>query len=511
MYSAVRDWVYSLTIGILVVSYWRCSWTLLDILGCDQSSTATLANGDTFCFAFLASTEPDSEEGQIRLRNAALSYVAGTLLLFLGVSVVQAGYWLPNEKTMIITPPVAVSRFVIVYILGAAAVNIWRGIWYWLDASIFPTHPLASYWITSVFGAAAAFCTGTGSSLLAPPALFLLDGPDTDPPPIAVTVLNAHFSVTLPSGKERPHLAKCFGLLDVLFSFILVPLAVVCFWRGSWLLLDHSFWGFTDSTQQVRMSLVWSMVLFLFCISLTSEPMVGKVDRQLGNNKFLLGLLGRIRNYVLAWGTVSFWRCVWLSWDEFLGGSTILSAGLGHVLSLFGLLAMGCMSSINAPPSTIGVDSVPNPGCEDDPLFSMVPLPWETLYAFGMFRQIDKTQAAFQRGCVDAVVDGERPASTDDIELTVGRVDPSVGVHAAGVPAEENNVGAGLPVPPSDFQRTRSWRPGPQRMEARYGANFLVQPGLRLSVMTNYLQRPGDDNMRSRSRLFKNRGNGTGN
>ena len=507
---AFRDWIYSLTIGILVVSYWRHSWTLLDILGCHQPSTATLANGDTFCFALLASSDSDSEEGRIRLRNATVSYVAGTLLLFVGVSLVQCGYWLPDRKTMIITPQVGVCRFVIVYIVGAAAVNVWRGIWYWMDAWILPTHPFASYVVTSVLGAGAAFCTGTGSSLLAPPAMFLLDGPDTDPPPIAVTVLNAHFSVTLPCGKERPHFSKCVTVLDILFSFIFVPFAVVSFWRGSWLLLDYFFWGFTDSSQEVRLSLLWSMCMFILCIWLTSEPVVGMIDRQLRDDKFLLGLLGRTRNYILAWGTVSFWRCFWLSWDEFLGESTIVAASVGHVLSLVGLLAMGCMASINAPPSTIGVDSVPNPGCEDDPLFSLVPLPWETLYAFGMFRQIDKTQEAFQPHRINAVANDERRTSTGEIELTVGHVDHSVGVPLAGVPVQESSLVAGMTTPPSLLRRIRSWRPGPVRMEGRYGANFLVQPSLRVSVATNYLQRPGDDNIRSRSRFFKNRGNGKG-
>jgi Fuseless len=507
MHFAFRDWIYSLTIGILVVSYWRCSWTLLDILGCDQPTTATLARGDTFCFALTAALEPDSNEGRIRLRNAAFSYAAGIVLLLSGIALIMAGFWLPNRTTMIITLRVGICRFVIVYILGASAVNIWRGIWYWLDAFILPSSPLASYWATSIAGAGAAFATFTGSSLLAPPALFLLDGPDTDPPPIAVTALNAHFSVTLPSGKERPRLAKWVGVMDCLFTFGFVPIVVVSFWRGSWLLLDHYFWGFTESKRDVRLSLIGCMLMFIMCIWLTSEPVVGMIDRKLGKYKLLLGLLGRIRTYVLAWGTVSFWRCFWLVWDEFLGGSTLLSVVLGHIVSIVALLSMGCMSCINAPASTVGVDSVPDVDCEDDPLFSMVPLPWDTLYAFGMFRQIDRTQPAFESKSTHDTVDSPHPApSAGDIEMMAGRMDPLMDSTTTGAP--ENEVKLPMLTDPSMH---RSWRPGLIRTDEPYRILRLdlVQPGLRHPTVTNYLQRPGDTNVRWRSRLFKNRGNNT--
>lgn len=525
-----RDWIYSLTVGILVVSYWRSSWTLLDIVGCDQPTTATLANGDTFCFALTAALDPDSSQAQTRFSNATYSYAAGLLLLFTGVTLVILGFWLPDRKTLIITPKVGIYRFVITYILGASAVNIWRGIWYWLDAWILPNNPLASYWTSSLVGAAAAFATYTGGSLLAPPALFLLDGPDTDPPPIAVTALNAHFSVILPSGKDRPIYPMYMTVLDILFSFGFVPFAVVSFWRGSWLLLDHYLWGFTASDRDVRVSLIWSMLLFILCIWLTSEPVVGTIDRKLGGNTIMLGILGRVRNYILAWGTVSLWRCFWLFWDEYLGGSTLLSVSLGHSLSVIGLLSMGCMSCINAPASTIGVDSVPDPGCEDDPLFSMVPLPWETLYAFGMFRQIDRSQECFQQESSHGILKEPIPASTGDIEMTKGTREEAVGASTFHEDNDDGDDDSNIQVPAATLQgddgdnlrrdpqekpvgvdpKRRSYRPGLQRSNAIRRLD-LIQPGLRRASMTNYLQRPCDDNIRMRSRLFKNRGNNTRN
>lgn len=121
---AFRDWIYSLTIGFLVVSYWRGSWTLLDILGCDQPPDATLANGDTLCFALPAAENPRGEYGTLRLKNARFSYGVGLILLGLGVTLISGGFWLPDRKTLKVTPRLGAVRFTTVYILGASAVCI---------------------------------------------------------------------------------------------------------------------------------------------------------------------------------------------------------------------------------------------------------------------------------------------------------------------------------------------------------------------------------------------------
>ncbi len=232
VHFALRDWIYSFSIGFLVVSYWRNTWTMLDIMGCHQPYTATLANGDSFCFAFPAQMDPQGELGMLRLKNATYSYAAGLALLSIGVMMMCCGLWLPDRKTLQVSTNVRMLRFSIIYLLGASAVNVWRGIWYWADAWILPNNPMVSYWMTSLVGAGAAFAVFCGNSLLAPPAIFLLDGPDTDPPPIAVTVLASHYSSTLPSGQKRPQMSCYIYLLDVLLSFGFVPVAVVCFWRG---------------------------------------------------------------------------------------------------------------------------------------------------------------------------------------------------------------------------------------------------------------------------------------
>lgn len=235
IHFAFKDWIYSLTIGFLVVSYWRGSWTLLDILGCQQPPEATLANGDSFCFALDAAENPQGPMATLRLQNATISYGVGISLLLVGVTMVWAGLWLPDHKRLEVTFSIGMTRLAIVYILGAAAVCMWRGIWYWTDAWIVfkNNDPLMSYWFTSLVGAGVAYLFYCGNSILAPPASFLLDGPDTDAPPIAVTALGSHFAVTLPAGKPRPRFPIYVDLLDLMVSFGLVPFAVVWYWRGT--------------------------------------------------------------------------------------------------------------------------------------------------------------------------------------------------------------------------------------------------------------------------------------
>lgn len=538
IHFAFRDWIYSLTIGFLVVSYWRCTWTLLDVVGCDQPSTATYANGNSFCFAVPAAIDPTSEIAHLRLRNATMSYVVGMGLLAVGLAMMCCGLWLPDRKTLKVTTRLRISRFTILYLLGGAAVCTWRGIWYWTDAWILPSQPVASYWLTSLVGAGAAFMVFCGNSLLAPPAMFLLDGPDTDPPPIAITALGAHFSATLPATKDRPDIPLYVNAFDILLSFGFLPFAVVWFWRGSWFLLDNYFWGFTPSDQDVRLSMLWSTIMFAVCFVLASEPMVALVDHRIVERKVLFAVFGRFRTYMLSWGAVNIWRCLWLVWDEFLGGTTLESAIIGHVLSLFFLTAMGCAASICGPAATLGVDSVPHPECDDSPLFSMVPIPWETLHAFAMFRQVDKSNVdeikrlhlskilgistlgdlemlslEYQssnrmEGPITGKIPKQEESQSQMMEESWNPIEPSENreeesVPSAVLPAKipTNSLSSGKL---SNSDDRRSWRPGLVRSDRSSFLN-VEKPTLRIKRCSTYAQRPSDDNMRRRSVLFRNR------
>jgi hypothetical protein len=74
-------------------------------------------------------------------------------------------------------------------------------------------------------------------------------------------------------------------------------------------------------------------------------------------------------------------------WDEFLGGTTQWSAWISHAVGIVCLTAMGCMSCIVAPASTMDVDTVPHPDCADEPLFQMLPISVDDLYLLGIGHQ----------------------------------------------------------------------------------------------------------------------------
>jgi hypothetical protein len=390
-FPGIKDWLTTFVIGFLVTSYWRGTWTLLDIWLCDQPADAGLTSADSFCFAGL----PDEA---VKHRNSGwLSMGIGMFLTAIGVSLMWLDFWRPqvsNVKHRVQIPARRiVIRFLLVYTLGMASVNIWRGVWYLTDYFLLPNKltatewgdfPLASYWVSSVVGSTVCFLFYAGPCLLAPPAIFLIDGPGINPPPIAVTLISSYYSLTLPADHSIPDLSHTVITLDLLFSFLGVPIMVVWFWRGSWLLLDYYLYGFSPNSHDVHFSILWSSIVGVSFLIVCSETIFAYIRVR---NTVVLLLLGRLRTFILAWGTVNFWRAVWYIWDEFLGGSTQWSCWLAHAASIALLTSFGCMSCILAPASTLGVDAVPHKDCADDPLFSNLPVPADDLFLFGIGRQ----------------------------------------------------------------------------------------------------------------------------
>ena len=356
----------------------RGTWILLDILTCDQPTTASLAGGDSLCWMVQALYDPgpDSDVSQgkksigaclspklmrflllplpqywdVRLKSALITYCTGWALLLIAVISLWSGSWYrrsPDDPVGRVTKYRAFVRWLIVYLFGASAVCLWHGIWYWADAWILPASPVASYWTTSLVGSTASFLVCGGNALLAPPAIFIIDGPGHNPPPIGVTLLSSYHSITIPYNERPPKLRTRVIFLDLFCSFAMLPFAVVWFWRGSWLILDNYLWGFVPESTLIHNSILWGFLLAVAFIGITSEPVFARLTKKM-NNRHVLGAAGRLRTYILAWGNVSFWRCVWYIWDEFSGThwKTALSS---HVIGLVVLTIMGCVSSIAAP------------------------------------------------------------------------------------------------------------------------------------------------------------------
>lgn len=76
------------------------------------------------------------------------------------------------------------------------------------------------------------------------------------------------------------------------------------------MLLDYYFWGFTIEDIHIHYSKLWGSIFAVLCIAIASEPLFARITSKV-KNRHILGLLGRLRTYILAWGTVSFWRVIW--------------------------------------------------------------------------------------------------------------------------------------------------------------------------------------------------------
>uniref|UniRef100_A0A7S3LAJ3 Uncharacterized protein n=1 Tax=Amphora coffeiformis TaxID=265554 RepID=A0A7S3LAJ3_9STRA len=412
------DWCCSIWVGFLVVSYWRGTWTLLDIWSCNQPASSGMINGQAFCFVGLQGEETYTD---IRQKSAWHSLLAGYSLLAVGLYALNRGWWQPSSlrafmhlhdpsvrSTMStntegtanfrVTPVKTIIRFAIVYVLGNGTVCLWRGIWYLLDAHVFPNDVLKSFWTTTVAGFLLCFSLCSGASLLAPPAIFLLDGPSRSAPPLASTILTSYRSVTLPVGEDDVlnELDSMFVvLLDMALSYLVLPWGVVGFWRGLWSLMDHYLWGFTMEDNELHASVWISLAIGTACLILASDDSMQFVQFDKSKSSPMFSsiaseTIGRIRTVVLAVGAVNVWRAFWYIWDEWLGETSVWSAALSHVLAVAGLFMMGCLSCIAAPPATMGVDATAHPFCADEPLFSNVPVPYEALRGCSMGRSPDR-------------------------------------------------------------------------------------------------------------------------
>lgn len=120
-------------------------------------------------------------------------------------------------------------RFFFCFELG----TIRRAIWYLDDVYLYPNDFYKSAAVSTLAGLALCFCMCSTASLLAPPALFLCDGPSHLPPPIGVTIISSYRSIAYPASVAREKEAKdpmLLVLVDIFISYGLLPFGVVTFW-----------------------------------------------------------------------------------------------------------------------------------------------------------------------------------------------------------------------------------------------------------------------------------------
>jgi hypothetical protein len=216
-------------------------------------------------------------------------------------------------------------------------------------------------------------------------------------------------------------------------------------------------------------------------------------------------------------------RCIFL----FQGATQLRWAIMGHVLAIVVLTTIGCVSSICAPSSTLGVDSVPDENAADEPLFAMLPLPHELLYLFGIARQPVSTakerEEEIEMGSVleeserTAAIESKRkkmPARESDL-VDISEDFPAV-AHLAPEPWESQMEASGTLVPTKRIEEkgeeqgrvpalstngsTRGWQ-----TEGGFRSYLQLQRFGSVRIKSQSAQRPGLENKRSRSKFFRSR------
>jgi hypothetical protein len=200
---------------------------------------------------------------------------------------------------------------------------------------------------------------------------------------------------------------------------------------------------------------------------------------------------------------------------------------MGHVLAIVVLTTIGCVSSICAPSSTLGVDSVPDENAADEPLFAMLPLPHELPYFFGIARQpvlrVKESEEEIEIGSVlkeserTAAIESTRkkmPARESDLVDISG--DFPVVAPPAPEPWESQMEVSGTHVPTKRIEEngeeqdrvpalsTNGSRRGLQT-EGSFRSYSQLQRFGTVRMKSESAQRPGLENKRSRSKFFRSR------
>ncbi|XP_055860877.1 uncharacterized protein LOC106065253 isoform X2 [Biomphalaria glabrata] len=143
-------------------------------------------------------------------------------------------------------------------------------------------------------------------------------------------------------------------LLDRLLNFTLAYLwvgpLVTVYWYNSWSLPDNYLFPSHPVTSSWISGAIGYTIFFLGY--LLQDPMSAFTVRQ---NKLVQGVILEVYTYVMCWGNVNQWRCVWVLLDEYTG-VFLLNAALTTVFASLLLLLLRAHRTIASTPSTVRMD-----------------------------------------------------------------------------------------------------------------------------------------------------------
>lgn len=145
----------------------------------------------------------------------------------------------------------------------------------------------------------------------------------------------------------------CLRLADSAWSFLVVLPVCVFYWSGTWKLADH----YLSLTQEKDELLTYYLSLAIgLSFGLSGYfilPVLGRCI--LPQNSTLHLCVSRIFIYLFAFGTVNYWRGIWMITDHFLGYETKWS-GIAYVIVTFSLILLRSSTSAIGSPFVLGRD-----------------------------------------------------------------------------------------------------------------------------------------------------------
>ena len=151
-------------------------------------------------------------------------------------------------------------------------------------------------------------------------------------------------------------LVKKYHALNIIYT-LMVGFLAVCFWRGTWIWFDLVM------LPNRPLASLWASfaigVVLCVCAHLLQHFVIKPfiVDKNRHHN-CISRVVGTIFVYLIAVGTINYWRCVFYFWDYYiLYDNPTLSAWFSVIVGILGSIITLSSRSLIAVPFTSALDS----------------------------------------------------------------------------------------------------------------------------------------------------------
>lgn len=267
-------------IAPLVVLYWRSTWKLMDL--------------------YIVPSYPEI--------SGIICTIGGFTLSFIIVLFHQEISLRTSNCNIVLLQTI---RSVLVYVTSLGCILYWRGVWLVLD-HVTP-RTWMSYLACHSISLLILLTTKTVSSIVSPPGVLVNDIHVNSP---SITTVGFH--------NDEDSIGKT--ICNALLTVVIVGSAVVGYWRGTWLILDHITINISDLYNSLLSCSIGCGVCIICYI--IAEPLQEKVPDMTS----WIAIVGEhVFVYILGASTVSVWRGFWIMSDILiLQGTSHLTLGEGR-------------------------------------------------------------------------------------------------------------------------------------------------------------------------------------